>query len=60
MEYTHLLCTGKYHCSADLHIDRFGFSCFAYVELDTEIQSGGQPYSDTFPYKVSESSLDYL
>ena len=31
-ENTHLLCKGKYHCTADLLFDWLGFSRFAYVE----------------------------
>ena len=40
-ENTHLLCKGKYHCTADLQLDWLGFSCFAYVELDLEIYKFG-------------------
>ena len=56
-ENTHLLCKGKYHCTADLliicllsvallmlnyqHVDSF-------VQIQTS-QTGGQPYSDTSP-----------
>ena len=35
---THLPRKGKYHCIADLLFDWLGFSCFAYVEFDTDIQ----------------------
>ena len=35
---THLHCKGKYHYMADLLFDWYGFSCFAYVELDTDLQ----------------------
>ena len=32
-ENTHLLCKGKYHCTADLLFDWFGFSCFVELKL---------------------------
>ena len=32
-EKTHLLCKGKYHCTADLLFDWFGFSCFVQLKL---------------------------
>ena len=32
-ENTHLLCKGKYHCTADLLFDWFGFSCFVEFKL---------------------------
>lgn len=46
----------------DLLFDRFGLSCFAFVVLDTDLQvesnpnhrTGGQQYSDSSLYKVSE------
>ena len=50
---------------ADLLFDWLGFSCFVYVysqhiysfgQIQTS-QTGGQPYSDTSPYKVSECPL---
>ena len=52
---THLPRKGKYHCIADLLFDWLGFSCFAYVEFDTDIQiwlnptsqTGGHLYSNT-------------
>ena len=61
-ESTHLLCKGKYHCTADLMFDLLGFSCFAHVESDADLQvlsnpTGGHPYRDTFLYKVGECSL---
>ena len=62
-DITNLLCKMKCHCTADLLFDWFGFSCFVYVELDTSLVeskptlTGGQPYSDTSLYKVSEGSL---
>ena len=42
-----------------------GLSCFAFAELETYYlfgqiqtsQTGGQPYSNTSPYEVSECSL---
>ena len=53
----HSLCKGKYHCMADLLFDWFGFSSFAYVELDTDVQDWsnprGQQCSNTSFYKVS-------
>ena len=63
-ENTYLLRKGKYHCTTDLLFDWLGFSCFAYVELDRDLQvwlnpnqSNSEPFSDTSPYKVSECSL---
>ena len=38
-ENAHLLRKGKDHCTAD----RFGFSCFAYVELDTDLEVWSNP-----------------
>ena len=32
-ENNHLLCKGKYHCSADLLFDWFGFSRFVELKL---------------------------
>ena len=32
---THLLCKVQYHYTADLLFNLFGFSNFAYVELET-------------------------
>ena len=32
-ENTHLLRKGKYHCTADLLFDWFGFSCFVELKL---------------------------
>ena len=51
---------------ADLLFDLFGFSCFAYVELDTDLQVLANPDQSNrrsavqlwyFPYEVSECSL---
>ena len=42
-ENTHLLCKGKYHWMADLLFDRLGFSCFAFVELDIDLQVRSNP-----------------
>ena len=66
-ENTHLLCKGKYQCTADLLFDWFGFSCFLnwnykQICLFGQIlmgQTGGQPNSDIFPCEVSECSLAY-
>ena len=33
VEKTHLLCKGKYHRTADLLFDSFGFSCFVVLKL---------------------------
>ena len=33
-----LLRKGKYHCTTDLLFDWLGISCFAYVELDRDLQ----------------------
>ena len=43
----------------------FGLSWFAYVDLESDLlvwsnptsQSGGQPFRDTSPFKVSEYSI---
>ena len=40
---THLLCKGKYHCMADLLFDLLVLSCFAYVELDRDLQVWSNP-----------------
>ena len=49
---------------ADLLFDWKGFSCFEYIVSDRDLkvwlnpnQSGGQLYSNTSPYEVSEYSL---
>ena len=42
-EITQLLRKGKYHCTADLLFDWLGFSCFAYVELDRDLQVWSNP-----------------
>ena len=42
-EDTHLLHKGKYHFTADLLLDWLGFSCFAYVELDRDLQVWSDP-----------------
>ena len=42
-ESTHLLHKGKYHCTTDLLFDYFGFSSFAYVELDRDFQVWSNP-----------------
>ena len=64
-ENTHLLHKGKYHCSADLLFDPLGFgqtskSVYSFNSKNSWIQTsqtGGQPYIDISPYKVSECSL---
>ena len=38
IENTHLLRKRKYRCMANLQFDWLGFSCFAYVELDRDLQ----------------------
>ena len=50
-EKTHLLSKGKYHRTADLQQDIYLFG-----QIQT-IQTIGQSYSDTSPYKASECSL---
>ena len=35
---THFLHKEKFHCTADLLLYWLGFSCFAYVELDRDLQ----------------------
>ena len=42
-ENTHLLCNRKYHCTADLLFDWLGFSCFACVELERDLQVWSNP-----------------
>ena len=62
------LCKRKYFCMADLLFYLLGFSSFAYIESTIDLlfgqistsQSGGQLYSDTSTYKVSECSFHYL
>ena len=61
----HSLRKGKYHCSADLQFDWFGFSCFTYVEFKTftclvesKQKTGGPPYS--FSSQVREYCLHCL
>ena len=64
-ENTHLLCKGKYHCTADLLFDWSGSAVllnwnYKQICLFGQIltgQSGGQPYSNISPYEVSEYSL---
>ena len=59
-ENTHLLRKGKYHCTADLLFDWFGFSCFVELKLQTDLlvwPNPNRPYSDISPYEVSECSL---
>ena len=54
-----------YQCMADILFYLFGFSCFAYVELGTNLfgghilnsETGGQPYRDTCPCEVSKYYL---
>ena len=66
LENTHLLCKGKYNCTADLLFDSFGFkqsSEFVFIQhkeisLIKTNKTGGQLYSNTSPYKVSECFLD--
>ena len=55
-ENTHLLHKGKYHCTADLLFDHQQIYLFGQIQTS----QSGQPYSDTFPYEVSECSLDVL
>ncbi len=51
---------GKYHCTADLLFDWFGISCmttdnFCFYLQNRQIltgQTGGQQYSDTFPFSI--------
>ncbi len=49
---------GKYHCTIDLLFDWFGISCMTiyifYVQnrLIQTSQTGGQRYSDTFPFSI--------
>ena len=42
-ENTDSSCKGKYHCMADLLFDWFGFSCFSFLELDTDLQVWSNP-----------------
>ena len=42
-ENTHLLCKGKYYCTADLLLDWLEFCCFAYIELDKDLQVWSNP-----------------
>ena len=61
-ENTHLLRKGKYHCTADL-LDSAVLLNWNYKQICLfgqilTSQTGGQPYSDISPYKVSECSLD--
>ena len=42
-ENTHVLHKGNYHCTADLLFDWLGFSCFANVELDRDLQVWSNP-----------------
>ena len=42
-ENIHLLCKGKYHCMTDLLFDWLGFSYFAYVDLDRDLQVWSNP-----------------
>ena len=37
LENTHLVCKGKYHCMGELLSDLFGFSSFAYIEINNII-----------------------
>ena len=61
-ENTHLLCNGKYHCSADLLFDQLGFNCLACVELDKYLQVLLYPNQSNrrsaiqwyFPYEVNK------
>jgi len=51
---------GKYHCIIVLLLDWFGISCMTtdnfcfYLQnrLIQTIQTGGQRYSDTFPFSI--------
>ena len=62
---THLLFKGKYHCSiADLLCYLFGFSCFAFVQLETYLfgqiqtsQTGGQLNSLQSKWVFSDSGV---
>ena len=64
-EDTHLLFKGKYHSMADPMFYLLGFSCFAYVELETDLRVGSNTNqsnrrsadSHTSPYEVSNYSL---
>ena len=65
-ENTHLLRNGKYHHTADLLFDWFGFnqtwkslsnSTSAKSNWILSSQTVGQPHSDTSPYEVCECSL---
>ena len=42
-ENTHLLCKGKYNCTADLLFDWLWFSCFDYVKLDRDLPVWSNP-----------------
>jgi len=55
-----ILIRGKYHCTVDLLLDRFGLVCFAnrnknchqsYSWFQTS-QTGGQQYCDTSPFSI--------
>ena len=62
---THLLHKGKYHCMTNLLFDWLGFSYFACVELDRDLQVWSNPNQSNrrsamqwyFPFEVSECSL---
>ena len=61
---TDLHYNGKYHFTADLLFDWFGFDqASKAVDLSTKAKKlnpnkkGGQPYSDTSPHEVNKSSL---
>ncbi len=61
---------GKYHCTVDLLFDWFGLACFANKNKNCQYsysffqtsQTGGQLYSDTFPFSIPwlDSYLTWL
>ncbi len=56
---------GKHHCTIDLLFDWFGLACFANKNKHCQLsynwfqtsQTGGQWYSDTFPFSIPWPSL---
>ena len=64
-ENTHLLCKGKYHCTADLLFDRLGFgqrskSVYSFnstKQLNPNQSNRRSAIQWYFPYEVSECSL---
>ena len=64
---THLIRKGKHHCMANLLFNWIGFSCFACVELDRDLQLWLNPNQSNrrsaiqfyfHVYKVRESPLE--